>query len=90
MKRWRRGKVTVWKLTVILRTMGVQETSGRETQGQPCLPGPSLSLCWGQIRERSLEIRGSVRHGCESRKEVVWPEPRPELMRTQSFSGVSG
>ena len=58
MKRWQRGKVTVWKLTVILRTMGVQETSERETWGQSRFPGPSLSLCQGQIRERSLEIKG--------------------------------
>lgn len=93
MKRWRRDKgemVTVWKLTMILRIMGVQETSGLETQGQTCILEPSLRPCWGQIGARSLEIRGSVRDSCKSRKELVRREPGSELMETQSFSGVRG
>ena len=63
-ERWQRDKgemVMVWRLTVILRLMGIQETSGLETQGQTCILEPSLGPCWGQIRVRSLEIRGSVR-----------------------------
>lgn len=60
MKRWRRGKVTVWKLTFILRRWASGRLPDERLRVSHAFQGHHSACVGGQIREEPGD-KGSVR-----------------------------